>query len=444
MRLLVLLLLAASLAAGEPRFKDLKEAKTAVVNARDAAFEQIKKEGLLIPDAFVDAERCYQEAMRAWWDKRWNDALAAFERSFDLYSQSAARAKEQIASLPAENQAAGIRSPQQRAIDAALAWLSAHQDPVGYWDCDEFMKHDPADDRCDGPGYAPNNIGVTALATLAFLEAGASDRRPEVYRAIQWLRYQQTEEGTIGKRPPFHFIYGHAIATLVLAKAYQRSKDARYLEQLKPALDYILKAQTPGKGWRYDPKDADADTSITVWCYRALAAGVEAGIELDLAEAAKGTRAWLDSMTAEDGQVGYDWPGLVARPDPRKRQFPEDRSRAMTAAGVVLRVLLDGDKVDKKRLQKGLDQCLRRPPSWNPDDGSIDMYYWYYGTLACAADKTHARKWKKPLLDALLKHQHPSGSGARTGSWDPIGAWGDDGGRVYSTAILALALAHAE
>jgi hypothetical protein len=26
------------------------------------------------------------------------------------------------------------------------------------------------------------------------------------------------------------------------------------------------------------------------------------------------------------------------------------------------------------------------------------------------------------------------------GSWDPVGAWGRDGGRVYSTALCALIL----
>ncbi|MCZ6786390.1 MAG: hypothetical protein O7E54_04410, partial [Planctomycetota bacterium] len=39
-----------------------------------------------------------------------------------------------------------------------------------------------------------------------------------------------------------------------------------------------------------------------------------------------------------------------------------------------------------------------------------------------------------------LDHQHPKGSGARTGSWDPIGPWGPDGGRVYSTAVMVLCL----
>ena len=33
-------------------------------------------------------------------------------------------------------------------------------------------------------------------------------------------------------------------------------------------------------------------------------------------------------------------------------------------------------------IQKGADALRRRCPVWNPNDGAIDMYYWYYGTLA--------------------------------------------------------------
>ena len=47
----------------------------------------------------------------------------------------------------------------------------------------------------------------------------------------------------------------------------------------------------------------------------------------------------------------------------------------------------------------------------------------------------------KHLETAVLRSQHPRGSGARTGSWDPIGPWGlTAGGRVYSTALMVLAL----
>ena len=40
-----------------------------------------------------------------------------------------------------------------------------------------------------------------------------------------------------------------------------------------------------------------------------------------------------------------------------------------------------------------------------------------------------------------MKNQHrAAGEKNLLGSWDPIGAWGEDGGRVYSTAILVLTL----
>lgn len=41
----------------------------------------------------------------------------------------------------------------------------------------------------------------------------------------------------------------------------------------------------------------------------------------------------------------------------------------------------------------------------------------------------------------MVKNQHRDGANKNLyGSWDPIGAWGDEGGRVYSTAILTLTL----
>ena len=40
----------------------------------------------------------------------------------------------------------------------------------------------------------------------------------------------------------------------------------------------------------------------------------------------------------------------------------------------------------------------------------------------------------------IVKHQQPRNSGAKTGSWDPVGPWGPDGGRVYSTATMVMCL----
>jgi len=46
--------------------------------------------------------------------------------------------------------------------------------------------------------------------------------------------------------------------------------------------------------------------------------------------------------------------------------------------------------------------------------------------------------WNESMKDALVPNQQRDGD--ERGSWDPIGAWGRSGGRVYSTAINVLSL----
>ena len=48
------------------------------------------------------------------------------------------------------------------------------------------------------------------------------------------------------------------------------------------------------------------------------------------------------------------------------------------------------------------------------------------------------RTWSQDLSKALLTGQ--SKDGTAKGSWDPIGVWGEDGGRVANTALATLSL----
>ena len=89
-------------------------------------------------------------------------------------------------------------------------------------------------------------------------------------------------------------------------------------------------------------------------------------------------------------------------------------------------------------IRKGSDLMLKKPPRWDADDGSIDMYYWYLGSLAMfQVGGKHWRQWNSFLRPAVLDSQRRS-AGGLTGSWDPMGAWGTTGGRVYSTAMMTL------
>ncbi len=325
------------------------------------------------------------------------------------------------------------------AVRLALQWLAAHQDPDGKWDCDNFMRHDPAGDRCDGAGQPLYDEGVTALAALAFLRAQGDG--PEVRKALDFLIRNQDTDGRFGTVRTSHSIYNSAIATWALCEGFERTREKRYGEAAQQGLGFLEAARNPHLGWRYGVRTGDNDTSVTACCVLAVAAGKRAGLRVEEG-AFDGARAWFDKMTDPgSGQVGYNVRGgMPARPEAMIAAFPSERSQSITAAAVSARLAM-GEDPASPIVRKGVDLCLRLPPVWNTD-GSIDMYYWLHATeaMAVVGGATFAA-WRAKLEEALLRNQHPLGSGASTGSWDPVDPWGDDGGRVYSTALLALALA---
>jgi hypothetical protein len=252
----------------------------------------------------------------------------------------------------------------------------------------------------------------------------------------------QDEDGVFGTRATHSFIYNHAIATLAMCEAYWMTRNPRYKKPAQEGLNFLAMARNPYLAWRYEPRGGENDTSVTGWCVMALKSGKFAGLEVDPA-ALDGARLWIDKMTdPQFGQVGYNFTGGVpSRPEGKQDRFPPEKSQSMTAVGVLSRIFLGEDPRTSEPIRKGADLCVALPPVWNPDDGSIDMYYWYYGTLAMfQVGGAPWKKWNAAMVPAIVKSQHQKGSGARTGSWDPLGVWGDDGGRVYSTAVMVMCL----
>ena len=111
----------------------------------------------------------------------------------------------------------------------------------------------------------------------------------------------------------------------------------------------------------------------------------------------------------------------------------------MTAVGLLCRFFLGQDPKQTPVMSAAAATMLKKPPVWNPNDGSIDTYYWYYASFAMyqmGGDQWD--QWSKKMLEAVVKPQRHDNN--FKGSWDPIGVWADDGGRVYQTAILVLCL----
>jgi hypothetical protein len=156
-----------------------------------------------------------------------------------------------------------------------------------------------------------------------------------------------------------------------------------------------------------------------------------------------GARAWLEKMTDPDyGRAGYiQRGGAPARPQAMIDRFPGEKSESMTAVGISIRAAIGEDVSQSPIAAKGALLLSRVPPRWK-DDGGIDMYYWYYGTTALAhVGGKHWRSWQQALVKAVVPAQRTDGDPCGyDGSWDPVGPWGPDGGRVYATAVMALAL----
>jgi hypothetical protein len=114
---------------------------------------------------------------------------------------------------------------------------------------------------------------------------------------------------------------------------------------------------------------------------------------------------------------------------------PHERStRPMTAEALVARQFL-GMTPEHPTAKEAGDYLLDGLPS----DEQINLYYWYYGTLAMyQLQGEHWTRWNAALQKTLIHRQVTAGNLA--GSWDPDCIWGGYGGRVYSTAMATLCL----
>jgi hypothetical protein len=301
--------------------------------------------------------------------------------------------------------------------------------------------------------------GVTGYALLAFLGAGHGPRGRSPYaetvsRAIGWLKAVQDPEGCFGPRTTQHYVYNHAIAALAVVEAHGMLGTALLQGTAQKALDFIALARNPYLGWRYGVKPGDNDTSVTCLCTMvlksakvqndaAVARGVPAPFTID-EEAFAGARAWVEKMTDPDfGRVGYIQRGSgPARPQELVDRFPPEKSEAMTAAGMLIRLFTGEGAATSEPVQKGAALLDGLRPRWDTADGSIDLYYWHLGTLATfQVGGDRWSRWSAALSGALIPAQRTDGDACGyAGSWDPVDPWGPDGGRVYSTAIATLSL----
>lgn len=302
-----------------------------------------------------------------------------------------------------------ITPPTAAAVDRGLEYLAAQQQSGEGEEEGAFRR-----------GTYSRNVAVVSLAGLAFMASGSTaDRGPyaeQISRAVGYILRNTRESGFICyERAASHGpMYGHGFATLFLAEAYGTTRRNDLRKKLAKAVKLIINTQNREGGWRYQPEPREADISVTVCQVMALRAARNAGIHVP-SETIKRCIEYVKKCHNSDGGFRYMLPPGVSA-------FPRSAAGlvALYSAGVY-----DGPEVEQSL--KYLSQYLPSPERSVP--GGHYFYGQYYAAQAMwLAGEEYAVRWFPAIGAELLRLQRADG------------AWMDDLGREYGTAMAAIVL----
>ena len=293
-------------------------------------------------------------------------------------------------------------SPQVRqAVTAGLDNLKEHQNEDGSW-----------------PGHYGESPGVVGIILLAFFAHGEVPGRgpykETIDKALDFILACAQDDGLISRTGAAP-MYNHGFATLALAEAYGMSKRPKIERALRKAVDLIVRTQNTRGGWRYQPRPADDDITVTGCQLVALRAAANAGINVPRKTIEKG----LDYI-----ESCYAYGGFAYTPGGAP-------GAARTGIGALVLQLLGRE--DNEKVTKGIEYIKNNPPR---HPGS----YFYYATYYCAQAMyqyggAEWKAWDRDVTEQLLRLQIKSGT--ERGSWPETGA---AGGKHYATAMALLAL----
>lgn len=320
-------------------------------------------------------------------------------------------------------------------VEAALRWLAKHQEPDGRWDALKYGSAEKTDTACTG------------FALLAFLGAGHTEKvgqyRDNVRRAVAWLKSRQEANGLLFDRTDAGahrgIGYPHAIAGMALAEAAGMGNIADTKAAAQRAVDYSTKIHQQGQGYdkcgfRYQAQQA-GDLSVSGWYVMQLKSSKVAGLAVD-AGSFEGAIKFLDSVEKK-GQGGDKGYGLASVYWYQPSNEHGHTGHRLTAIGNLCRQFLGWKKDD---LQSSVQWFVDKggiPDGWG--EGKTDLYYWYYGTLCTFQQGGDIwKQWNEAMKKSLCDNQRAGGD--EDGSWDPVGDYSKEWGRVGQTAIACLCL----
>ena len=245
----------------------------------------------------------------------------------------------------------------QRSIDRGIAYLRKTQNQRGGWE-----------------EFGGQSCGLSALCTLALLNAGVSRDDPDMARAMRYLRsFEPTET------------YSVALQTLV----YCQLGAAGDLPRIRRNVQWLVRNQKQASSfadrigsWDYGEGRGSGDPSNAQFALLALGAAQDRGIDVDPAVFQRSLDYWVDRQ--RDGGWSYG----------RNRRT----SGSMTCAGIASIIIARGRLGDKiSRMSSDRIQCcggqsdgedqVENGLAWlgrnfslqvNPGGDSMTFYYYLY------------------------------------------------------------------
>lgn len=313
------------------------------------------------------------------------------------------------------------------AIDRALRYLAKSQSPNGSWIQDIGYKFN---DSYQVTAYAKPDVGVSALALMAFLSGGHLPGRGEYGKVVEKgtdfiLGAVDPETGFIsldGSR-----MYSHAFATLFLAEIYGMTHRADVKQKLQLAVNLMVKSQNKHGSWRYEPDSEESDMSVTVCQVMALRAARNIGIRVP--------KSTVDRAYGYVVRSGINY-GSEAGGFKYQEKESTRTSFPLTAAGVA--TLHNAGIYDSKLIRSGIEYLKSNMPRAT-DTGYFGHYFYWYGhyyasqVFFTAADNgtNHWESFYWPRIRSdLLKNQQENGSWKNT-----VGP-----GSAFATAVASIIL----
>jgi len=176
---------------------------------------------------------------------------------------------------PAAEDSVVVDGPTEQIIQGALRWLAAQQHANGSWSV--------------SPGrMGEHSVAMTGYVLMAFMACGHLPEEGEYARNVragmEYLLDQIGVDGQFRGVDGGKYMYNHGLATVALGELYGQTRNPGIREKLERAIRLIITSQSEREnhkgGWRYQPRPADADISVTVLQVVALRVAKNAGLDV--------------------------------------------------------------------------------------------------------------------------------------------------------------------